>query len=101
MLLCNYCKHCIIMKREIAKVQLGIVPPVAAELLVVDFQVRHRAARLTTPETLPRNQIRSRNVFVQSGEDGTVCIRELAQVTIGNLLGRSDPTGKMRNVMFV
>jgi hypothetical protein len=52
-------------------------------------------------ETLPRNQIRSRNVFVQSCEDGTVRARKLAQVAIGNLLRRSDPTRKMRNIMFV
>jgi hypothetical protein len=34
---------------ECNKVALGIIAVVAAKLLVVDFQVRHRTARLTSP----------------------------------------------------
>jgi hypothetical protein len=36
-------------RAERDQIQLGIIAGAAAELLVVNFQIRHRAARLTAP----------------------------------------------------
>jgi hypothetical protein len=50
---------------ECHQVLLGVVARVAAKFLVMDFQVRHRAARLTSPavaaqDTLPEGFVRHR-----------------------------------------
>jgi hypothetical protein len=50
---------------------------------------------------LSRDQIRSRNVFVQSCKDRPIRARKFAQVTISDLLRRFYPTWKMRNIVFV
>src|ERR1700722_8304828 len=51
--------------------------------------------------TLLRDQIRSGDVLVQGCEDRAVGAREVAQVAVADLLGGSDPSRKMRDVVIV
>jgi hypothetical protein len=43
------------LRAERDQVLLGVVARMAAKPFVVDFQVRHRAARLTPPAVAPEN----------------------------------------------
>jgi hypothetical protein len=43
------------LRAERDQVLLGVVARMAAKSFVVDFQVRHRAARLTPPAVAPQN----------------------------------------------
>lgn len=47
------------------------------------------------------NQIGCGNVLVWRCQDRTVRVRKFAQVTACNLLGRSNPSGKMGNIVVV
>src|SRR4029077_20958837 len=47
------------------------------------------------------NRMRTRNILVHGCEACAIRAREAAQVAIGNLPGRSDPAGKMGNIVFV
>src|ERR1700757_2665142 len=65
-------------------------------------EARRQEFRLDGAEAAPkphrkailfRNQIRSRNALIESRQHCRICRRKLAQVTIGNLLGCSNPSG--------
>ena len=46
---------CVARSAKRNEVLLGVIAGLAAKFLVVDFQVRHRAAQLTPPAVAPQN----------------------------------------------
>jgi len=49
--------------------------------------------------TLFRYQIRTRDVVIQSCEECSIRLRQIAQMTVSDLFGRLDPPWKVRYVM--
>ena len=44
-------------------------------------------------------QIGTRDVLIQGREERTIRLRQMAQMTLRDLFGRLDPTGKVRHIM--
>jgi hypothetical protein len=61
-----------------------VVPPAAPELLVVDFEERHRAARLTAPVVGPQDCRVDLYVFATIKPDGADLLKSVHEMGAGS-----------------